>query len=297
MRPSLVPILVFCLSLLLAPALGAAVNISCTDPPESTASFPGSGAGKSLSAKLDRGTPRLLLPYFEVDMNDPNGVTTLFAVRNLVDVSFSVRTVYFTLTGVQQQTSTTQTIDSKETITVNVRNVAENFQVDQDGIARGLALVEVPDFEGDVLRLMGGDFFLVTGDEDFATGDRLLNIYEPDTAYYDLCSRSETRFLNGGAFTGGTTLTLFSDSVGGAAGSNPPTFTITIFDEAGNEAETCQVRTDQITSRIAVDELTDVPFGTAEVQFQVDEGQILADFSAQNRFSVGMRGLCTDSSP
>jgi hypothetical protein len=306
---------------LLAPAaLLAGFDVQCVESSGTAAPLSlGAEASKSLLEKVDRGAPNLLLPLFEVDTNNAAGTTTLFAVRNISNSAVDVRITYFNTVGDQQGLSNLTTLSSKRTMTINVRDVSAAFDVDVDGFTRGFAIIEddnqiianaaignddsQADGKGIIIlpnfnRVLAGDFFQVSPDQDFASGDRLLNLNPGDRDYIDLCDAAETRFLNGGAFTGGSDFVFFVFPGGLRGIPFPvPSFTATIYNEAGNIVGTCSVFTDQFSLKIPVSQFTNTPFGTVEFDFNSLGGQVLTEFNASGRFSVGMRGLCKDDSP
>ena len=79
----------------------------------------------------------------------------------------------------------------------------------EEGVATGFVTFKADNGflpESDVLW---GDYFYTDPIQNFAQGERLVRL-EPDLACADLCFRHSVRFLEGGAFTGGTKLTVWS---------------------------------------------------------------------------------------
>ncbi|MEM7583822.1 MAG: hypothetical protein AAF560_10615 [Acidobacteriota bacterium] len=239
-----------------------------------------------LPTKLDLAGSRLSLPYFEIDMMNTEGATTLFALRNVTDAPVNVQVVYAGFDGDLLEPPTGLVLGPKETVTTNLRFEGP-FPVDPDGFSRGTVVFVA---EGNA-RVIVGDYFQVIPDQDFASGDRLLNVDEND-ANYDLCKLTESRFLNGGAFTGGSTFTIVSQSPGGIGVEAEATVLADVYDQAGNLHEVCQIFTDQLVMRFPIEQLTDQDFGTVELTFVNDNGQVITEFDATNRFSVGVRGVC-----
>jgi hypothetical protein len=250
--------------------------------------------------KSDRPIDRLMLPRFEVDTNNVAGTTTLFAIRNVTNGVVEISISYFNPSGAILQATPPIALAAKETLTVNVRDIEGLLEnEDEDGIAEGyatiLALTGARSGKGLLpppSRLIIGDYFRVTSDQDFASGDRLLNFGLDDPIYFDFCDRTESRFLNGGAFTGGTEFNLVSLSPNGIEEGDESTVLAQVYDEEGNAAEICQIFTDQVIVNFSAAALTAVPFGTVEFDFQEGLGQVLTNFDASNRFSVGMRAAC-----
>ncbi len=256
-------------------------------------------------AKVDRPTNRLMLPRFEVDTNDPAGTTTLFAVRNVTASSLEVAVTYLGELNQILASPPPFLLPPKETTTVNVRDIQGLLEPDDaDGIAEGYAIILAQSslpltnsgVEGGptVSRLITGDYFRVLPGQDFASGDRLLNFGIGEFILFDFCNRLESRFLNGGAFTGGSEFSIVALNPGGLDLDNP-TFLATVYDEDGNVTDTCQVFTDQTVFRIPAADLSDTPFGTVEFDFGEGQGQIVTDFDASGRFSVAMRAACQDN--
>ncbi len=283
------------LSLLTPAVLPAEVNIGCIKSTSATTDHFGTpspdvsstGLRSLLPTKLDLPGSVLVLPYFEIDTNNPEGATTLFAVRNVTSSPAELEIFYFGFGGQLLAAPDEVDLGPRETLTVNLR-FAGPFPVDPDGFSRGgVGIVG----QGNSARVIAGDYFQVIPDQDFASGDRLLNLDPDDPFYYDLCTFTESRFLNGGAFTGGSTFTLVTKSAGGVGMGAEPTVFANVYDQAGNLHESCEIFTDQIVLRIPIEQLTDQAFGTVELEFS-DAGQVITEFDATGRFSVGLRGVC-----
>ncbi len=307
--------------LVLSPA-GAEVILDCQSGPmirlqeNATPVLPLPGPPFGLETKIDRPSTSLLLPLFAVDTEDVNGRTTLFAIRNVTDQELGLSTSFFDPKGAPLPAPPVPSLQPKDTYTVNVRG-ATVHEGGEDGISRGFVLIGagltdaatgeastqpggdsskglIGPAPGPPTRLITGDYFQVTSSEDFATGDRLLNVDATDFFFYDLCASVETRFLNGGAFTGGSDITVVAIQVGGVGPEDPATMQATIYDEGGSVTDKCMIFTDQFTLQLPISDLTATPFGTVELEFLGTLGQVITDFNASGRFSVGLRGACTD---
>ncbi len=297
--------LALCLLALMPSSLWATVQIGCVKastlaPPTKEDAKPGRGMVSLLTAqpKIAEAGSALILPFFVVDMADTAGITTLFAVRNLTEEPVEMVTTYFSQDGDLLKFEAAM-LPALATATVNVRNEGP-FPADPDGFARGFVGIsanwqggEPPPADAD--QLIAGDYFQITSAEDFASGDRLLRIDGGQLPSNDLCNLTESRFLNGGPFTGGSTFQIFTLANGGVDPMADPTLYATVYDEAGQKHEVCQIYTDQMSLQIPVSSLTELPFGTVELFFDNGigvGGQVITEFDALGRFSVGMRGLC-----
>lgn len=115
--------------------------------------------------------PVLILPFWEVDLADPNGVTTLFAVRNGTDLGLRVRVDLFAADSIVASSSEQLDLAARQTRTFNLRGRVET--------SSGWASVTVIDPQtGDpIFDVAGisGDFFRLDPSNNFASGDALLS--------------------------------------------------------------------------------------------------------------------------
>lgn len=224
----------------------------------------------------------LIVPSFHVDTTSASGTTTLFGVRNLTDDALSLDVQYYEPDGTLQRTDTVN-LGPRETETVNVRDVP-GLATDGGGIARGYIEIFGPG-EPDLTPLFAGDYLQVDVGNDFATGERAAR-------YVDLCTRESIRFFTFGA--GSRLAVWIADPQGASAGIDPVSFTVQVYDEAGNPVGAAQpVWTDQSSIELAADDFTALDFGTLVFDFSnSDRGTIFGEYSADGRFSVGFDSEC-----
>lgn len=272
-------------------ALGASVVAAQEPVAMSEATVTSAPAPDSTIQKVPtlKSTPssNLLLPYYRVDTTSGGGDTTLYALRNESLESVDVTIRYFEADGPQAAQRTDMvTLAAKAIHPINVRDVA-NLETDGAGIAEGYVTFTVSGGS----RAISGDYFQATPSEAFAVGERLVDI--SSTEANELCAAFSTRFLTGGAFSGGTTITYWL-----AADTAPPddgVFSYSIYNEAGSLVFSNTLPLIAVTGQIDVDQLLG-PFSTAagavEIQFTDTVGFVTATMSASGQFSVGMNALC-----
>lgn len=225
--------------------------------------------------KNDRPELALVLPFFQVDTEDPTGVTTLFAVRNTEASPIGIDISYFATDGSLLHKDS-PTLAAQATHTVNLRDVP-GLVVDPDGIARGFVIVTALD------GLISGDFFQVDVGESFANGERMITT--------SMCPAQGIRFAD---FGDGTHLVvLLTRPRGLDPETDPPSFTVTAVDEAGNASPPTEVYTDQQLFFAEATDFTTEPFGTLIFNFEQEDfgfggGWVYAVYSAGGRFSVGL---------
>lgn len=267
-------VLLAVLFVVLVPVAGAAAEPPPAEPPP----------GKKAVAAA-----RLLLPYFEVDMSDPNGASTIFTVRNETTQPVDVRFSYF---AADRPTTPlfeeTLTLPGKRLEPKLVRN-APGLVIDDDGFARGYVVLEA--LSGD--PVIQGDFFQVTPDEGFATGQRLLNI-DPASSQNDLCSVFTIRFLEGQAFDG-TDLVVWLDLEEQPSGLTPLA-SYAVYDEAGELHFVSELFASEVAFRRSVADLVSIlpiQFGVLEIQLADGvNGHISAMMKAFGLYSVGLEAAC-----
>ncbi|MEM8932456.1 MAG: hypothetical protein AAGE94_14840, partial [Acidobacteriota bacterium] len=94
------------------------------------------------NTKRDVPTGRLLVPYYEVDVNGATGTTTLFAVRNESLATVEIDIQYFEADAPQAAQRTDRvSLGAKGVHTVNLSFV-QNLEVDPDGFARGYVIID-----------------------------------------------------------------------------------------------------------------------------------------------------------
>jgi len=258
------------------------------------------GAACALAAEVQQGdaktataAARLLLPFYKVDTVRPLGATTLFSLRNEASSPVDVVLEYHQ-TDQPAVTQLTQqvTLAAKQVMPINLRDIPGLF-VDDDGIKRGYLVMRT--VSGD--RVLQGDFYLVTPEEGFASGDRLINL-DGSSQHIDLCRNFSVRFLNGGVFSGGTLFTIWLDR------DTPPdtsvaALTYRVYGESGGAPVlqqalfvgdvAFQVSAATLTS------LTSVDFGAIEFEFNGADGFVSAVLDANGLYSVGLPAACLDA--
>ena len=228
------------------------------------------------------GPDRVIVPGFEVDTTSATGNTTLFGVRNLTGDPISVDLQYYTQEGDLQREDTVD-LGARETETVNIRNVP-GLDTDFSGIARGYVEVVGPS-DPDQTPLYAVDYLQVDVGDDFATGENARN-------FGDLCSMESIRFFD---FASGTRLAIWiANPRGPSPGIDPFSFTVQVYDEAGNAVGTpVAVHTDQNSLEMEAADFTAIDFGTLKFNFSnAGRGTVFGEYSADGRFSVGFDSTC-----
>lgn len=243
----------------------------------------------------DATTDVLLLPYFEVEPDNPAGVTTLFAVRNETADPVTIRLLFLTPVGPDQQRVEEITLAGHAVHSFNLRDV-RGLRTDEDGIARGLVVLGVIG-GGPQGNSLTGDFFLLHGASAGArtTGGALLNlsVNDPDN---ELCRAWSARFLNGGSFDGATTLTVVADVAGGLGDRDPATLIATVYAEDGTEVARFAVKSDSNAFQLALRDLVpaETPFGSLSLEFPYTRGAVLVEHTAAGGHAVGLKAGCLD---
>lgn len=267
-------------------ALFGAVGLEAAPPPDPALRPP-------VAPKTDAVASKLLLPFFRVE-NNSTGTTTLFAVRNESNGAVSITLRYFESDRPQTpQLTENVSLPAKRVHTVNVRDRIGSLLVDPDGFARGFVRIETDGGE----QVLQGDFFQVTGQEDFATGDRLLNV-DPLSVHNELCQAFTMRFLASSLFSAGTLFTIWLD-LDQPPIPTQPVLTYEVFNEAGTSLFSGNLPIDEVAFTVSAQSLfagqpAQPNFGAIELSFGGTLGHVSAVMSANGRFSVGFKGLCRD---
>ena len=222
----------------------------------------------------------LVVPGFEVEVDDPSGPTTLFAIRNTTDADIQIDVGYH-----GEQVGEPLRVDNfmlgpHQTLTRDVRSNLAGLNV-SDGFATGL--IVIAETGGDASGLEG-DYFHVDSANDFATGDRLVRTEE-------FCAQQEIRFVD---FGSGSRLQIL---LGEPRGAGEPSFSYTVYNEAGTMITEGDVVASAHLMAIDVNDL--VPgqkFGTVVFDFSnAAGGFVTAEYSAFGRYSVELDGTCRPS--
>lgn len=242
----------------------------------------------------------ITIPYYEVDLNAPGGKTLLFAIHNPGSLDAEVTVNYF---GTDDTFGGSQvfTLGGRAVRTINLRDV-DSFlpPADPDGFVRGQISIEAGDpFNPGVDRLITVDYFSVTPNEDFATGQRASPFHEMVSGPLSpfKCDVWSIRFLNGGPFSGGTQVVLWIDRP-----QTPPmpSLHVDVYDESGTFHGGADIATDQNTDEVPIGEIlsaagvSGVQFGVLLIDFAdaTDGGYVSATYDAEGEFSIGLRGGC-----
>jgi hypothetical protein len=251
-----------------------------------------------VSVKEGTFSAQLLLPLFLVDTLTPDGLNTLWAIRNESTSPINVVIRYY---GADRpdvpQNEQTIALGAKEIRTVNIGSVLPslNLQIDPDGVVRGYVTFATEHGESAI----HGDYFLVNGAQNFASGSRLVNT-DPGSNGNDLCRRFSVRFLDSSVlFDSGTVFTVWFQATEPTSGI---AFSYFVYDEAGGTEQLSSSfpATDvafQVTANLlmSADPNLDLEFGAIEFEFPAGVvGHISVVMSAFDRFSVGYEATCLD---
>ena len=229
----------------------------------------------------------LLVPSYLVDTFSPGGTTTLYAVRNLTDSAVTANVEYFDVSGTSLRTDSVP-LDANETRTVNLRDVA-GLPADLAGYARGYIEISTA---GDphMIPVLGGDFFQVDVENNFATGDKLVRGTE-------LCTKSSIRYLTFPFAGSGTRLSVWIANPRGTGIGDPASFDLRIYNEAGDLLGSPFVfHTDSHVVELDTSDFPGISFGFMRFDFTNSFGGVIySEAQADGRFSVGLTGQCYEA--
>ncbi|MEM6796627.1 MAG: hypothetical protein AAF725_21830 [Acidobacteriota bacterium] len=237
--------------------------------------------------KVDQAGDELVLPHYEVDLTNPGGRDTLFAVHNVTSDPTTI--IVSVRSNLGTGDSQTVPLAPNETRSFSVRNFG-GLAPNVEGIATGwVEILEEGAISAFPTSVIQGDYFLVDPENDFASGDRLLNTTEAGSSF-DLCRNFDIRFFNGGGFDGGTDVFFYvNELLPGPA----PELSFVVFDEAGALRGSGNLNLPFQNARISASALVgDVPFGMLKFGFISGFGHLSSTLNALGRFSVGVNGLC-----
>ncbi len=222
----------------------------------------------------------LVVPGFEVEVEDPQGPTTFFAVRNTSGEEVLGRADYYGSASTEPLRSDAFILGPRETLARDVRADLSGLEV-EDGLATGF--VVITELGGTTAPNLEGDYFRLDWGNDFATGDRLVRPA-------DFCVRQEIRFVD---FGSGSQLRVLLNR---PRGEEVPSFSYTAYAEDGTVVASGEVSTSDYLSVLDIGEL--VPgnnFGTVWFDFSSSGGGwVSARYSAFGRFSVELNAACRD---
>lgn len=277
------------LLLLTAPAMAEVRFVARPAPPGTP------GPIRALSAeakanKLAEPTNELFVPYYAVNANSGSGTTTLFAVRNILFETITLRIDYFPITG--GTVTETTLLESRETFTRNIRDVLA-LPITGGGFKEGWLIISARDpVSGDLLldTYLHGDHFFVTPGENFATGSAL-------ESTGDFCELWDTRYAVGGAFDDTEIrLTMPFNTPG------PETLvaTVAVYDEDGFFYGDIDIFATGEVEFFFASELLDLlgdgaNFGVFEWTFVGGLGFISQEIKAEGRYAAGWSPACLDA--
>lgn len=285
------------LSLLLVTGSASSAEGATLRTVDSPRETPASVTGGGLLAKYsNEAADVFIVPFFKVDRSNAQGETTLIAVRNATDDAHDVRISYFVDRIFPSSPDLVQTFSliPDEVRTFNLRDLPQiSGGQGGDAVVRGWILVEHADGHGDSFS---ADWFRVNPAEDFATGDRMVDVDHSGT-----CTQWDFRYLIGGSFDGGTRLELFIDTpLGGNPATHSPSATLEFYSESGTFLGALELFTNRQVEEIDVAaELADLPgspasFGSMVITFEpgTNGGLVAGTYRAESRYSVGLTGTC-----
>jgi hypothetical protein len=158
-----------------------------------------------------------------------------------------------------------------------------------DGFRRGWARIIADDGP------ISADYFQIDPGNDFAAGSRPVDL---DAG--EFCSQATVRFLIGGGFSGGTKLFFMLDSpLGGDVNTDPPSITGDVYLEDSTFVGSFEIYTNNFTLEVDAADLVDpgTNFGSFDIFFENNfaGGYVHGEYKANNRFSVSLKGVCTDT--
>ncbi len=214
-----------------------------------------------------------------VDLTDPAGRTTLFALNNTSDSALTLDVDYYTARVGEEPVRTDQvTLAAGATTTYDVRSRLAGY--DTSGLEQLAGLVLISEQGRAVAPELVGDSFSVDFSADFASGAALLRAR-------DLCNRQRIRLVD---FGSGTELQVLLNEPRGAG---TPSFSYTAWDSSGAVIGSGDVFADEHFLLLEGSDLASEPFGMLEVDFgNAVGGHVSATYSAFGRFSVGVGGEC-----
>jgi hypothetical protein len=290
---TLCPILLLLLSAAASPS-GAEVVVNLHHRPlvadhlaaRTSADTPTASAPATHSLTTARGNVPVggfwFVPRYEVDTTSFSD-TTLWSARNESAVAVDLTAQYYNTLFELQHTQTIS-LAPAETAPVNVRDIG-GLPVDPDGFARGF--IRLSPANGPI----SVDVFQVDASENFASADQAF-------VTADFCANWQTRFLSFGPGQGSVVSFLVNGPRGSAAG-DPATVLGDVYNEQGSFINSFTIRTDNWVFDVAILDvvLGGVSFGSVEVVIDsvfAPEGFLTVAHSAEDRYSVGLRGVCRD---
>lgn len=225
-----------------------------------------------------------ILPYFEVDPDNPVGITTLLAVRNETDENVQVLYQYVSAAGVPllPQPSPLPPLAGHGTRTVNLRDILA-------GPDRITGFVKITSTGG----TLSGDFVRIDPQRRLAAGGALVDA-DPHRQPPQLCNSWDVRFLPGGPPANiATDFVFYVDN-----GTGDPVKG-KVYGEGGTPEGDRTVSSPLAAFQVPAAGLQ-LPTGNGSVEWTFPDGvkgHVAARFTAQGGFSVLVPGVCRDPSP
>ncbi|MEM7582259.1 MAG: hypothetical protein AAF560_02675 [Acidobacteriota bacterium] len=219
-----------------------------------------------------------ILPGFEVDIDDADGPTVQWAIRNQADEIEAVDVRYYGRAVTSEPLrDSIATVGPQGTLATDIRFNLNDLEV-QDGFATGLVIAKVA---GGGTAGITADYFRIDTGNAFATGNRWVNPAE-------LCDTREARLAD---FGSGTTIRILLDK---PLGPLEPSFGYKVYGFNGNLVSSFLANAAQHYFEIDASELAiDVPFGTIVFDFSpAGGGWVSARYSAFGQFSTEVVGGC-----
>ena len=277
------------------------------------------------AAAEPRTTSDLLLPYFEVDLDGAR--TTLFAVGNESDKAVRARVTIDTNWGIPVLARTIS-LDPREVKTINLKawivdgdvpgpnlgpaelahlqaalsgapspedGLYYSSEVEPDLAVGSLTVRIIANNRPDVLW---GDYFWVDAEGNFAEGELLVDIDKAQECRA-LCDHHLLRFLEGGAFDGGTQIIVWVDRASIPRPSARPELSSTsisgsiFYDEPGNQFDERMIDLLAAQAIPVRDLLLDEPFGWLRMITE-DLVYVGVRYTADNRFGVTIQSWCVE---
>ncbi len=220
----------------------------------------------------------LIVPIL-VDLTDPVGRTTFFAVHNTTDATLIVDFRYYTATVGDEPVRTDQVaLDPASTTTLDVRSHLTGY--DTSGLDQLTGIVLVAEQGSTTAPNLVGDAFSLDSSNDFASGDKLIRAS-------DLCNRQKIRFVDFGSGT------EFKVLLNEPRGVGTPSFSYNAYNQSGALVGSGNFFAEEHFILVDRSVFASQSFGVLDVDFgNAVGGHISATFSAFGRFSVDLGGEC-----
>jgi hypothetical protein len=264
----------------------------------------------------------VLLPYFEVNLQNASAANTFFAVGNSLDKPVGVEITIYTNWGIQIAKSNL-TLAARQVRNFNLRNwlagdlpdrklsTAElnHFKAALSGqrspkdkffyasqIAPGLAVgyVRVKTLGQPQPDALWGDYFLLDPGQGSAEGDTLINL-DPTTGCAGGCKRHALRFVTTGTFDAGTQIVIVSDVAAKPSKTAQPAGLVQAdtlaFDEAGQALGGNRLSLLPVQVISAADLGLRQPAGWIDLETEATS-YVAVHYSSKKSFGVALMSYC-----